>query len=95
MIYLDNALENVELVSDDTTFNEVANHLIKEIVKSSGEAKMLLSAKLEELKVHYYSKMAESLGRTWKHVADSYREDAHYAFQKLMNIYKQLPEEAN
>lgn len=95
MTYLDRALENLESVADDTTFSEVTHHLITAMPKADKKTRLDLSIKLETLKVHYYSKMAESLALRWKNVARSYHEDAHYAFNRLMNLYSQLPEEEN
>lgn len=95
MTYLDLALENLESVADDTTFSEVTHRLITAMPKADKKTRLDLSIKLETLKVHYYSRMAESLMPCWKTVARSYREDAHYAFNRLMKLYSQLPEEEN
>lgn len=93
MTNLELALKDPTTVKDDTTFSEATYHIIKDIEKAEGTAKLLLSAKLEELKCHYYNHMASSLGHRWKAIADTYLADAHNAFNRLISIYKKLPEE--
>ena len=93
MTNLERALNDPATVKDETTFSEATYHLISEIAKAEGTARLFLSAKLEELKCHYYSNMAQSLNcRLW-HIADTYLESAHHAFTRLMELYNQLPEE--
>jgi hypothetical protein len=92
MTNLELALNNPATVRDETTFSETTYHIISEIGKAEGTASLLLSIKLEELKCHYYTNKAMSLGFHWREIANTYLESAHHAFDHLMELYKQLPE---
>lgn len=93
MTNLERALNDPATVNDETTFSEATYHIISEIANAEGIERLLLSAKLEELKCHYYTNMAQSLNLHLRNIADTYLESAHHAFVRLMELYNQLPEE--
>lgn len=93
MTKIERALNDPTTVKDEATFEDAAYYLISKIAKAEGTARLELSAKFEELKCHYYTNMALSLNNHLRNVADTYLEDAHHAFVRLMELYKQLPEE--
>ena len=93
MTKIEYALEHPASVKDDTVFSEVTYYLLHSIEAAEGLEKLKLTARLEEIKCHYYSYLADSIDFKKKYLKESYVKDAHSAFERLMCIYKELPDE--